>query len=105
MANENVNIQSSNYTFQGHPPQILENTPSSTTANEPPSDINLTLVDVLQNRLNCFDFLFLEVGLLVILTDCMILPSPFLDVTRMSMSTVSFLAQLDSAYRMLSFDL
>ena len=31
--------------------------------------------------------------------------SPFLDVTRISMSTVSFLAQLDSAYRMLSFDL
>ena len=29
-------------------------------------------------------------------SDCMILLSPFLDVTRMSMSTVSFLAQLDS---------
>ena len=42
IANENVNIQSSNNTFQGHPPQILENTPSSTTANEPPSDINQT---------------------------------------------------------------
>ena len=42
IANENVNIQSSNNTFEGHPPQILENTPSSTTANEPPSDINQT---------------------------------------------------------------
>ena len=30
-----------------------------------------------------------------ILIDCMIFLSPFLDVTRMSMSTVSFLAQLD----------
>ena len=48
---------------------------------------------------------FFEVGLLVILTDCMIFPSPFLDVTRMSMPTVSFLTQLDSAYRLLSFDL
>ena len=35
-------------------------------------------------------------GLLVILIDCMIFLSPFLDVTRMSMSTVSFLAQLNS---------
>ena len=40
--NENVNIQSSNNTFQGHLPQILENTPPSTTTNEPPSDINQT---------------------------------------------------------------
>ena len=47
-----------------------------------------------------FHFLFLEVGLLVILIDCMIFLSPFLDVTRMSTSTVSFLA-----YRMLSSDL
>ena len=35
---------------------------------------------------------FLEGGLLVILIDCMIFVSPFLDVTRMSMSTVSFLS-------------
>ena len=35
-------------------------------------------------------------SLLVILIDYMIFLSPFLDVTRMSMSTVSFLAQLDS---------
>ena len=43
------------------------------------------LVDVLQNWLNWFHFLFLEGGLLVILMDCMIFLSPFLDVTRMSM--------------------
>ena len=58
---------------------------------------------------NWFLFLILEGDLLVILIDCMIFLSPFLDVTRMSMSTVSFLVQLDSgilsAYRMLSFDL
>ena len=41
-------------------------------------------------------FLILEVGLIVILIDCMIFLSPLLDVIRMSMSTVSFLAQLDS---------
>ena len=38
--------------------------------------------------------LFLEGGLFVILIDCMIFLSPFLDVKRMSISTVSFLAQL-----------
>ena len=42
IANENVNIQLPNNTFQGHPPQILGDTTSSTTANEPPSDINET---------------------------------------------------------------
>ena len=52
------------------------------------------LVDVLQNWLNWFHFLFLKGGLLVVLKDCMIFLSPFLDVTRMS--TVSFPAQLDS---------
>ena len=31
----------------------------------------------------------------MILINCMIFRLPFLDVTRMSMSTVSFLAQLD----------
>ena len=56
------------------------------------------LVDALQNWLNWFHFLFLEGGLLVILIDCMIFLSPFLDVTRMSMSTVSFLAQLNSGF-------
>ena len=58
--------------------------------------IGITLVDVLQNWLNWFHFLFLEGGLLVILIDCMIFLWPFLDVTRMSMWTVSFLAQLNS---------
>ena len=41
-------------------------------------------------------FLILEGGLLVILTDCMIFLSSFLDVTRMFILIVSFLAQLDS---------
>ena len=68
--------------------------------------IGITLVDFHRNWLNWLHFPFLEGGLLVILTDCMIFLSPSLDVTRMSMSTVSFLAQLEfSAYRMLSFDL
>ena len=53
-------------------------------------------VDVLHKWLNWFHFLFLEGGLLVILIDCMIFLSPFLDVRRMSISTVSFLTQLDS---------
>ena len=39
---------------------------------------------------------FVERGLLVILMDCMIFLSPFLNVSRMSMSTVSFLARLNS---------
>ena len=56
----------------------------------------ISLADVLQNWPNWFHFLFLERGLLVILIGCMIFPSPFLNVTRMSISTVSFLAQLDS---------
>ena len=43
-----------------------------------------------------FHFLFLNEGILVILIDCMIVLSPFLDVTRMSISTVTYLAQLDS---------
>ena len=54
------------------------------------------LVDFLQNWLNWFYFLFLEGGLLVILIDCMIFLSSFLDVRRMFMSTVSFLAWLNS---------
>ena len=39
---------------------------------------------------------FLERGPLVILIDCTIFLWPFLNVTSMSMSTVSFLTQLDS---------
>ena len=46
-------------------------------------------------------FHILEAGLLAILIDCMIILSQFLDVTRMSMSTVSFLAQLDSGILLL----
>ena len=46
--------------------------------------------------LNWLHFLILEECLLVILIDCMIFSSPFLGVTGISMSTVSFLAQLDS---------
>ena len=44
---------------------------------------------------------------MVILIDCMIFLSPFLDVMRMYMSTDFFLAQLElefSTYRMLSFE-
>ena len=41
--------------------------------------IGITLVDVLQNWLNWFHFLFLK-GLLVIQIDCVIFLSPFLDV-------------------------
>ena len=53
--------------------------------------IGITLVDVPQNLLNWFH-LFFEGDVLVILIDCMIFLSPFLDATRMSMLTVSFLA-------------
>ena len=52
--------------------------------------IGITLVDIHLNWLNLFYFFILEGGLLVILIDCIIFMSPFLDVTRMSMSTVSF---------------
>ena len=48
------------------------------------------MVDVHLNWLNWFHFLFLEESLLVIVIDCMIFLSPFLDVTRTSMSTVFF---------------
>ena len=51
--------------------------------------------DVPLNWFSWFHFLILDRSLLIILIDCMIFLSPFLDVTRMSMSTVSFLAQLD----------
>ena len=54
------------------------------------------LVDVNLNLLSWFHCLFAEGGLFVILIDGMIFLSPFLDITRMSMSTFSFLAQLDS---------
>ena len=46
--------------------------------------------------LSLFYSLFLKVGLLIILIDCVIFLSPFLDVTKMFMSTASLLVQLDS---------
>ena len=52
----------------------------------------ITMVDIHLNWLNLSHFLILEGGLLVILIDCIIFLSLFLDVTRMSMSTVSFLS-------------
>ena len=57
--------------------------------------MGITLIDVYLNWLNWFHFLVLEGDVLVILIDYMIFLSPFLDGTRTSMSTVSFLAQLD----------
>ena len=56
----------------------------------------ITIVDVHLNWLNWFHFLILKVGLIITLIDCMIFLSPFVDVTRISMSTVSFLTRLDS---------
>ena len=58
--------------------------------------IGITLVDVHLNWFNWLHFLFLKGGLLVILIDCMIFLSPFIGVTRMSTSTISFFTQLDS---------
>ena len=71
--------------------------------------IGITLVDVHLNWLNWFHFLILEGDLLVILIDCMIFLSPFLDVTRMCLCQ-QFLSSHSKtleffAYRMLSFDL
>ena len=45
--------------------------------------LGITLVDVVQNWFNWFHFLFVLGGLFVILIDCMVFLSPFLDVTRM----------------------
>ena len=47
---------------------------------------------------------FLKGGLHVFQIDFMRFLPPFLDVTRTTMSTVSFLGHLDSTYTMLSFD-
>ena len=58
--------------------------------------IGITLVNVLWNWLNWFHFLFIKGGILIILIGFMIFLQSFLDVTMMSMSTVSFLSQLDS---------
>ena len=56
--------------------------------------VGVTLADVYLNWLNWFHFLILEVGLLVILKDCMIFVSPFQDVTRMCLLIVFFITQL-----------
>ena len=48
------------------------------------------------NFVDCESFLESDSPDILILIDCMIFLSPFLNVTRMSMATVSFLAQLDS---------
>ena len=53
--------------------------------------IDITLVDGHLNWLNWFHFLFLVGGLLIVLIDSTILMSPFRDVIKMSMATVSFL--------------
>ena len=58
--------------------------------------IGTTLVHIHLNWMSWFHFPFLKIGLLVILIDCKVFLSPFLDVTRMSLSTVCFLARLDS---------
>ena len=58
--------------------------------------VGITLVDVHLNWLIWFNFLSPKGDLRVILIDCMLFLSPFLGVTRMSMSIVSFLAQLGS---------
>ena len=64
----------------------------------------IILVDVHLNWLHFFHFLILGGGLLIILIDSMIFLSPFQYVTRMSMSTISFLAQLDSGILRLQHD-
>ena len=55
----------------------------------------ITLVDVHVNWPYWFHFLILEEGQLITQIDCIIFLSPFLDVTGMSVSIVSFLTQLD----------
>ena len=60
------------------------------------SSVGITSIDVHLNWRNWFHFLILEGGLEVSLIDHMIFLSSFVDVTRMSMSTFLYLAQLDS---------
>ena len=55
--------------------------------------IDITLLDV---HLSCLHFSILVVVSLIILLGYMIFLSQFLDLIRMSMPTVSLLAQLDS---------
>ena len=69
------------------------------------------MVDVHLNWLNWFHFLILAGSLLVNLIGYIIFLSLFLDVTKMSMLTVSFMTRLDSGillpieYFHLSYDL
>ena len=58
--------------------------------------IGFTLIAVNLNWLNWFHFFILEEGLIFILIACMTCLLPFPYVTKMSMSTVSCLAQLNS---------
>ena len=60
--------------------------------------VGITLVDIHVNWLTWLNFLILNGGLLVILMDCMIFLSPFLDCIKMSIWTVVFLTQLDLNY-------
>ena len=71
--------------------------PSFAASLEPMTDLrNVARLSVFyRHYFDRCSFLFLKGGLLVILIDCMIFLSAFLDFTRMSMSTVSFLEQLD----------
>ena len=57
--------------------------------------MGITLVDIYLNWLSWFHFLIIKGDLIVILIDCMIFLLLFLDVKNV-MSTVSFIAQLDS---------
>ena len=69
--------------------------------------IGITSGDVHVSWFSWFHFLVLREGLPVILTDWIIFLSPFLDVTGISISTISFLVLLDSGILMLwmlSFD-
>ena len=58
--------------------------------------MGITLLDIHLNWLNCFHSLILVVSLLVILIDCRIFLSPYLDVRRMSILIASFFAHLNS---------
>ena len=69
--------------------------PSSSKCSQLKS-LGIFLADALQHWLNWFHFLIFEGDVLAILIDCMIFLLLFLNITRMSMSAVSFLAQLDS---------
>ena len=64
---------------------------SSLKCSQFKSSIGITL-DVHLNWLNWFRFFILVGGSLVILIECMIFLTPFLEVIRMSILTVSFLA-------------